>query len=69
MDHLGSFPVVETDITARIARHDELAVRTDADIDAVPGAVVAFEDFLSVLSEAVGRGVDNDLVVGRLKCD
>ena len=63
MQHLGALPIIKTHEPARIARHDELAVWADGDVDSVASAVVAFEDLLAVLSEAVGGGVDDDLIV------
>lgn len=69
VQHLGALPIVETHEPARVARHHELAVGAHAHVDGVPGAVVAPEDLLAVLPEAVGAGVHDDLVVGGLEGD
>ena len=69
VQHLGALPIIKTDKPTRVARHHELPVRADVDVDPVPGAVVALEHFLAVLSESIRRCVHHDLVVAGLKRD
>lgn len=69
MQHLCGLPIIETHESARIASHDKLAVRTYANVYGIPSTIMASEDFLAVLPEAVGTGIDDDLVVRRLEGD
>lgn len=69
MPHLAALPVPETHVAAAVAAHDELAVRADGHVDGVTGVVVSAEALLAVLAEAVGGGVDDDLVVAGLEGD
>ena len=69
MPHLTRLPIPKADIAARIARDDELAVGRDVHVDGVPGVVLPAETLLAVLAEAVGGGVDDDLVVPALEGD
>lgn len=63
MQHLGTLPIIKTHEPAGIAGHYKLAVWADGDVDGITGAVVAFEDLLAVLPEAVCGGVNNDLII------
>jgi hypothetical protein len=69
MIHLTRLPVPEAQETSAVARADELPVRTNRHVRRVPSNIVAPVTLLPVLAETVGRGVDGDLVVGRLEGD
>ena len=69
VQHLRALPIVETYKPTRVPCHHELAIGTHAHIDGVPSTVVTPEDFFAVLAEAVGTGVNNNLVIGGLEGD
>lgn len=65
--HLARLPVPEADVSAGIARSNELPVGTADQPDAGAGGVVAAPGLLAVLAELVrGRRVGDDGVVGAL---
>ena len=67
--HLTRLPVPEAHIATGVATHDDLAIRADVDVDRIPGVVVAAEALLAILAEALGAGIDDDLVISGLEGD
>lgn len=67
MVHLTRLPIPEAREASRVSRRNELSVGTDRHINRVTRIVVAEESLFAILSEPVGRRVNDDLVVGRLE--
>ena len=67
MVHLARLPVPEAQETSTVTRANELPVWTDRHVWCISSHIVPSVALLSILSEAVGRAVYGDLVVGRLE--
>ena len=67
MPHLARLPVPEAHITATITGANELPIRADCHVRRIARNIVAAVALFAILAEAVGRGVDGDLVIGGLK--
>ena len=67
MPHLARLPVPEAYVTAAITRADKLSVRADSHVRRITSDIVTPIALLSILPEAIGGGIDCDLVVGRLE--
>lgn len=67
--HFPRLPIPKARKTARVTARNKLAIWRKRNVNGIPGIVVATEPLFAVLSELVGGGVHDDLVIAGLESD